>query len=209
MLFFKGGEYGHTGLVENVANGVLHTIEGNTSGASGIIPNGGGVCRKQYALSDLSSNTKYFRPDYSIVDGGVTPDPTPDPTPYRPMLRKGDRGNTIAEAQKLLNDNGASLDVDGDFGNLTLAAVKDFQKRHLLEVDGIVGEKTWYCLDHQAMQVKKTPGVIRKEPRKASKMVEKLVKGTKVRIYEAKYNDLVELWYRVADGWIIGNNVTE
>lgn len=67
ILFYRNGTYAHTGIVIDVTNTSITTIEGNTSGASGIIANGGGVCQKSYALSSLSSNTKYFMPDYSLV----------------------------------------------------------------------------------------------------------------------------------------------
>ena len=40
----------HTGLVYSVTASRVYTVEGNTSGASGVIPNGGGVCKKSYAL---------------------------------------------------------------------------------------------------------------------------------------------------------------
>lgn len=56
----------HTGLVESVEGGYVHTIEGNTSGASGVVANGGGVCRKKYALTDPSIGG-YGRPDWSLV----------------------------------------------------------------------------------------------------------------------------------------------
>ena len=36
----------------------------------------------------------------------------------------------------------SNLEVDGIFGELTLAAVKKFQKKYKLKVDGIVGPKT-------------------------------------------------------------------
>ena len=37
--------------------------------------------------------------------------------------------------------------VDGDFGNETLEAVKQFQKDWGLTADGVVGEKTWAMLE--------------------------------------------------------------
>lgn len=67
IIFFRNGVYAHTGFVESVNGNKITTIEGNTSGASGIVPNGGGVCRKTYDITTLSSNTKYFMPDYRDV----------------------------------------------------------------------------------------------------------------------------------------------
>ena len=37
--------------------------------------------------------------------------------------------------------------ADGDFGSETLAAVRSFQRRHGLVVDGICGPKTWAKLE--------------------------------------------------------------
>lgn len=67
VLFFRSGAYAHTGIVTAVTDSTITTIEGNTSGASGIVPNGGGVCKKSYQRASLSTMTKYFMPDYSIV----------------------------------------------------------------------------------------------------------------------------------------------
>ena len=36
--------------------------------------------------------------------------------------------------------------ADGDFGSETLAAVRSFQRKHQLAVDGICGPKTWSIL---------------------------------------------------------------
>lgn len=58
----------------------------------------------------------------------------------------GSKGSDVTELQKLLNNNGYSLDVDGVFGNNTQAAVKDYQQKNNLTVDGIVGENTWGAL---------------------------------------------------------------
>ena len=68
QIFFADGRGGmaHTGLVERVAGGKVYTIEGNTSGASGVVANGGGVCRKSYSLG-YSRIAGYGRPKYEIV----------------------------------------------------------------------------------------------------------------------------------------------
>lgn len=41
-----------------------------------------------------------------------------------------------------LNKHGYKLSVDGDFGAKTEAAVRDFQSKNKLVVDGIVGKNT-------------------------------------------------------------------
>lgn len=66
QIFFKNNKrICHTGLVYNVDSTYVYTIEGNTSGASGVIANGGGVCRKKYKLTD-SAIAGYGRPKYDI-----------------------------------------------------------------------------------------------------------------------------------------------
>ena len=58
----------------------------------------------------------------------------------------GSQGSDVTELQKLLNNNGYSLDVDGVYGAKTQAAVKDYQQKNNLAVDGIVGNNTWGAL---------------------------------------------------------------
>ena len=60
-------------------------------------------------------------------------------------LRKGSSGNDVTELQKLLNSTGYGYNLaeDGIFGDKTLSAVKDYQQRSGLSVDGIVGTNTW------------------------------------------------------------------
>lgn len=64
VLFKKNGVFAHTGLVIAVDGDKFTTIEGNTSGASSIVDNGGGVCQKTYYNSKLIG-TKFCRPVYS------------------------------------------------------------------------------------------------------------------------------------------------
>lgn len=60
----------HTGLVYKVDSKYVYTIEGNTSGASGVVSNGGGVAKKKYLLT-YNRIKGYGRPDWSIVGGEV------------------------------------------------------------------------------------------------------------------------------------------
>ena len=59
-------------------------------------------------------------------------------------LRRGDKLPAVAVAQMLLNRTGASLTVDGIFGQNTESAVRAFQRqRGPLAVDGVIGRNTW------------------------------------------------------------------
>ena len=59
----KGNEH-HTGIVSKVTDGKVYIIEGNTSGASGVVSNGGGVCEKSYTLG-YAKIAGYGRPNYA------------------------------------------------------------------------------------------------------------------------------------------------
>lgn len=76
-------------------------------------------------------------PAPAVVAAYVAPPPT---------LRKGDRGGDVETLQGRLNAYGASLKVDGDFGDVTRAAVIVFQSDSKMPVDGIVGPMTWRAL---------------------------------------------------------------
>lgn len=64
---------------------------------------------------------------------------------YR-QIDYGAKGSEVKTLQELLNSNGYSLDEDGNFGSQTQAAVKDYQQKNNLTVDGIVGNNTWGAL---------------------------------------------------------------
>ena len=63
VIFWKNGAFAHTGIVIAVNGKTFTTIEGNTSGASFIIDNGGCVCQKTYNLNSV--NAKFCRPAYA------------------------------------------------------------------------------------------------------------------------------------------------
>ena len=66
VIFYRNGTFTHTGIVTKVSGDRFWTVEGNTSGGSTIIANGGGVCQKSYYNSNLPG-TKFCTPNYSLV----------------------------------------------------------------------------------------------------------------------------------------------
>lgn len=135
----------HTGLVYKVTKSYVHTIEGNTSGASGVVANGGGVCKKSYYI-DSSAILGYGRPKYDAE--GATPAPeVKKATVTLQQVQKGSEGKMVRVLQTCLNSfGGAGITVDGDFGSQTDTAVRAYQKAAGLTVDGIVGAQTWTAL---------------------------------------------------------------
>ncbi len=70
------------------------------------------------------------------------------PTTTGATLRLNSRGSDVRTLQQRLVTWGMmrQQDVDGIFGHGTLAVVKEFQRRHGLTVDGVVGPATWRLL---------------------------------------------------------------
>lgn len=73
------------------------------------------------------------------------------------QLKKGSSGSEVSELQKLLNQNGFNLDVDGKFGAKTQAAVREYQQKNNLAVDGIVGTNTWGALTKSNTKTTNSP----------------------------------------------------
>lgn len=142
VIFKHNGVFTHTGIVIKVSGDQFWTVEGNTSGGSAIIANGGGVCKKTYFNSNLPG-TKFITPDYSKVQeiknvGNDTPSISASS-----ILKMGSNGSAVKTLQKNLNTLiKAKLTVDGEFGTATYNAVIKFQTKYKLTADGIVGENT-------------------------------------------------------------------
>ncbi|EFH84199.1 peptidoglycan-binding domain-containing protein [Ktedonobacter racemifer] len=81
------------------------------------------------------------------------PRPTPTPKPVcPPLIQYGSTGSWVRTLQQELNarnmrdQNGHALAVDGDFGVNTQYAVKEWQTKEHIQVDGQVGPITWHTL---------------------------------------------------------------
>lgn len=140
LVFFQWpgvGRICHVGIVEAVhSDGSIVTVEGNTD--DHVMRR----VRKAYIVG-------YGRPVYSSV-GKPAPKPRPVPKPKsHPQIQMGSRGAAVRECQAKLNAKGArpTLVADGVFGPKTDAAVRTFQSRNKLVVDGVVGVHTWAALD--------------------------------------------------------------
>lgn len=146
------GRIGHVGIVYKVSSSTVYTIEGNTSGASTLVTNGGGVRKKSYKLTSTYIDG-YGSVDYSVVNNSDYVTPT---KPVERVYSMGDRvlynyieGPDVKELQKALISLGfdcGSYGADGEYGDCTEMAVRAFQAAHGLEVDGEYGPETHKAL---------------------------------------------------------------
>ena len=83
-------------------------------------------------------------------------------------MQYGSQGEQVKKLQQELNKYGYKLDVDGQFGTKTQAAVRDYQKNNGLSVDGIVGKNTWGKLN-SAPEIKKEKATTATSVKKTSK----------------------------------------
>lgn len=147
-FFGSGSGYAHTGIVENVDDTYVYTIEGNASDM---------VCRKKY----LRTNSKiagYGHPRYD--EPGTEKEPPAEETETTKeeqlvvpvaQVAKGSKGPLVLAVQGLLNGKASDFTIlllDGEFGTKTRKAVLNWQKTHGLQADGVVGPETWRSLIH-------------------------------------------------------------
>jgi hypothetical protein len=152
IFFGDSKSVDHTGLVYKVDDLYVYTVEGNTSPQSGVVSNGGGIYKKQYALS-YDKIYGYGRPDYNSVFYDV-PDAEPEKSNSNfsvqmRVLKKGCKGGDVKALQILLIGNGwdgGTWGADRDYGQQTVDAVKAYQKKKGLQVDGMAGPQTWKSL---------------------------------------------------------------
>jgi len=79
-------------------------------------------------------------------------------------IKRNSKGDSVILLQELLVKAGYQIDIDGHFGKNTDNAVREFQKKNNLVVDGIVGTKTWIKLTAAVpKEIQKTEGKLLSE----------------------------------------------
>jgi peptidoglycan hydrolase-like protein with peptidoglycan-binding domain len=63
-----------------------------------------------------------------------------------PTLSLNSSNPQVTAAQYLLRHHGAAIELDGHFGPDTQVVVRDFQARHGIAADGVIGASTWRAL---------------------------------------------------------------
>ena len=108
-------------------------------------------------------------------------------------LRSGSSGSAVEQLQFWLNtisqyvSSIPSVTVDGRFGSGTAAAVRAFQRRYGLTVDGVVGENTWNAVYAQFFSIQSDNGTPNAYP------------GTPLREGASGQNvRLVQFWLKIA-----------
>lgn len=122
-VFFSGTRHAganHIELVIKVTASKIYTIGGNTSGASGVIDNGGGVAQKSYSRS-YSRIMGYGHPNFDVEET----------TTSTPVTQKPVSKPATTEKKKVIEE-------DGEWGKATTRLA---QKVFGTEVDGIVSRQ--------------------------------------------------------------------
>lgn len=149
QIFFGSGwdNVWHTGMVVEVSDTHVTTIEGNTSDQ---------VAKRTYKLSDPNI-FGYGRPRWGNPTDAEAPVPetpaAPMCKPSLPELKVGSKGGYVKCLQRQLiamgyacggkkDERGIEI-PDGEFGLKTKEAVQQVQKTHGLKEDGEVGTDTW------------------------------------------------------------------
>lgn len=186
IFFFVGNEINHTGIVIDVKEGKVHTIEGNSGDA---------VKKHSYALTNKKI-AGYGRPMYKEEEETIADSAPVAPTPA-PVSEKSD--------DKKSNEEIAREVLDGKWGNgadrknrLTKAGY-DYDSVQKI-VNQLVAKKPVASSDAKTfigvVNTIQYPLNVRSGAGKQYRIVKTLPKGSSVELYSGKVNG----WYKLADG---------
>lgn len=151
----NNGYADHIGIVEDVRDGKIIVIEGNYN--NGVnrrsIPIGWGYIRgyaaPKYADNSLNNSLNSINNATTQVTNSTTQTANKDYA-FTPLtVSNGSSGKSALLLQTLLRGRGylgadnRPLDLDGQAGNNTIAALRRYQGDHGLDQDGVAGPITW------------------------------------------------------------------
>ena len=155
------GEADHVGIVSKVSGKMFEVIEGNKHGAVGIrtlvidgryirgycVPNYAAIADKKIERDWTKGLQMALNAAYDLhlaVDGSCGPLTRQEIDHHylwyvkqRPIVNIH-----VSWLQEALNQLGADLEIDGSFGPATDAALRNYQRREGLDVDGYAGVQT-------------------------------------------------------------------
>lgn len=145
IFFDYGGGINHTGLVIDVNDYAIITVEGN-------VDNQVKRCSYPHSSTVIAG---YGRPDWSMDGEPDVPEPdepapeTCEVTATLPIIKYDDTGLWVKVMQVLLIGKGFSCGqygADGEYGMQTKIGLYQFQKANNLETDCVCDEQTWSLL---------------------------------------------------------------
>ena len=127
---------------------------------------------------------------WSALTGASSAPAKPASGSSQPKLRPGSRGAAVTDLQKQLNAAGASISVDGVFGNGTAGAVRALQSAAGIGVDAVVGPKTWAALSNGTRIGGSAPSAPSKPSKPSSQpKLRQGDRGDAVRTLQSKLNE--------------------
>ena len=135
------------GVIGNGSDGAGHVAVVEIINGNEIVTSESGWSAKQAFWTSVRKNNGNWGQPASykflgfILPKGAAPAPLP-------VLKKGDKGDSVKQLQQKLIAAGylRSSELDGDFGKITLGALLAFQLEHGLKVDGVCGPETMAAL---------------------------------------------------------------
>jgi hypothetical protein len=151
------------GVGTNIGNNPSRAVPGDVTfhfegqGHTGLLVQTG-----SNPLADFHNNARFHVPyteGYKTIIVHIGGHIAPPPPTCPATIKSGSTGSVVVTLQSKLDSLYSKkafpnspynfkplLAKDGQFGSLTTNAVKDFQKKKGLSVDGVVGAKTWHAL---------------------------------------------------------------
>ena len=118
----------------------------------------------------------------------------PGPTAGSTIIREGDRGDHVRDAQQRLAGCGITILVDGYYGPVSVAVVQAFQRDHGLDDDGVIGPATWGTIVSAAPAAAAEQGAGGGAPPWPGRLLSQGVEGEDVRRAQSRLSER---------GWVI------